>query len=78
MRPEGADLLAQATEDLKTAETLHGTDRHYATVFFAEQAAEKALKALHIERRRTSARTHNLVRLASALKAPVAVRKAAR
>ena len=65
-------------EDLKTARTLRGTDRHYATVFFSQQAAEKALKALHIERRRASARTHNLSRLANVLKAPAAVLKSAR
>ena len=78
MRQEAADLLAQATEDLRTAKTLRRTDRHYATVFFAQQAAEKALKTLHIERRRTSARTHNLFRLAQTLKAPAAVLKSAR
>ena len=78
MRQESSDLLAQAREDLKTAKTLSRTDRHYATVFFSQQAAEKALKALHIERRRTSARTHNLTRLARTLKAPETVVRSAR
>jgi HEPN domain-containing protein len=78
VRQEAADSLAQAAEDLKTAKTLRRTDRHYATVFFSQQAAEKALKALHIERRRAGARTHNLTRLARILKAPEAVVKSAR
>jgi HEPN domain-containing protein len=78
VRQEAADLFAQAGEDLKTARTLRQTDRHYATVFFSQQTAEKALKALHIERRRTTARTHNLVRIARSLRAPAAVLAAAR
>ncbi|WP_204327927.1 HEPN domain-containing protein, partial [Proteus mirabilis] len=45
-------LWEQALEDLKTAEVLVEVKRYYASVFFSQQAAEKALKALYIEVKR--------------------------
>ncbi|MFB0545459.1 MAG: HEPN domain-containing protein [Anaerolineae bacterium] len=53
------------------------TERHYASVFFSQQAAEKALKALYLYQRRELARTHNLVELAKDLGAPPEVVEAA-
>ncbi|MFA4647432.1 HEPN domain-containing protein [Pyrococcus kukulkanii] len=49
MREEARLLWEQALEDLKTVEVLIDADRYYASVFFSQQAAEKALKALYIE-----------------------------
>ncbi|MDZ4277893.1 MAG: HEPN domain-containing protein [Dehalococcoidia bacterium] len=46
-------------------------ERWYAAAFFAQQAAEKALKALFIvNRREESPKTHNLVAIAELLRAP--------
>lgn len=78
MRPEAERLLAQAREDLTTARVLLQGERHYAAAFFAHQVAEKALKALHIERLRTLPRTHDLLALAEALGAPEEVVEGAR
>jgi len=64
MREEARRLWLQALEDLRTAEILLETERYYASIFFAQQAAEKALKALHISlKEELSPRTHNLLEL---------------
>ncbi len=61
-------MWLQALEDLRTSEVLLETGRYYASVFFAEQAAEKALKALYIHlKRELPPRTHNLLELLQAL-----------
>lgn len=78
MRRETADWWAQAAEDLKTAELNIGIQRYYASVFFAQQAGEKALKALFIERKkRLPPRGHNMLDLTRALDAPKTVTEAA-
>lgn len=70
MREEVRDLLTQAREDYITAEANIGIQRYYAAVFFCQQAAEKALKALYIHQLRKDTRTHNLIKLSRALEAP--------
>jgi len=68
VREEVRRLWLQALEDLKTAEVLLEAGRFYASVFFSQQAAEKALKALYIhERAEVPPRTHNLLDLLEAL-----------
>jgi hypothetical protein len=52
MREEAANNWAQAQEDLETARILLEAERFYASVFFSQQAAEKALKALHMQKKR--------------------------
>lgn len=71
-------MLLQAKEDLLTAQTLKETARYYASVFFSQQAAEKALKALYMYRFKKSLFTHDLTELASALDAPEFIKEAAR
>ena len=44
-RKEAMDFWAQARADLATAVTLMDAGIYYASVFFSQQAAEKALKA---------------------------------
>lgn len=78
MREEIANTWTQAQEDMKTAVVLLQTKRFYASVFFSQQAAEKALKALHMHLKRELPRTHNLVVLARELDAPEPVMEAAR
>ncbi|PXF51335.1 MAG: hypothetical protein C4B55_02775 [Candidatus Methanophagaceae archaeon] len=46
MRKEVSRLWEQALEDFDTAEKLLEVEKYYASVFFSEQAAEKALKPL--------------------------------
>ncbi|HEX6972570.1 MAG TPA: HEPN domain-containing protein [Limnochordia bacterium] len=68
MREEAASWLAQADEDLATADYNLQGGRFYAAVFFAQQAAEKALKGLFIEAMNDlPPKTHNIVRLARQL-----------
>lgn len=77
MREEVLDTWTQAKEDYITAEQLIGIQRYYASVFFSQQAAEKALKALYIHQLKRNPRTHNLVKLSRSLKAPEEVLDAA-
>ena len=70
MREEIRNTWMQSEEDLKTAELIIEVGRFYASVFFSQQAAEKALKALYIYQKRLLPKTHNIVELASDLGAP--------
>lgn len=45
--------------------------KYYASCFFCQQSAEKALKAVHIQvKRELAPRTHNLIELGRRLKVP--------
>jgi HEPN domain-containing protein len=70
MRGEIERLLIQSKEDLETARRLIEVERFYASVFFSEQAAEKALKALYMEKFREQIFTHDLVEISEKLGAP--------
>jgi len=68
MRNEAKLLWEQALEDLETAEVLIEVKRYYASVFFSQQATEKALKAWYIESKREfPPKTHSLLRLSNEL-----------
>jgi HEPN domain-containing protein len=54
--------LVQAIRDLRSAENSLGSGDYYACAFWAQQAAEKALKALLIARGKVS-RSHDLIEL---------------
>ena len=65
MRAETERWLRYAGEDLLTARVTLTGKRQAAASFHAQQAAEKALKALWVERKGLEPpRTHDLVRLA--------------
>lgn len=64
MRKEVSRLWEQALEDFDTAEKLLEVEKYYVSVFFSEQAAEKALKALFVEKKWRMAFTHDLTELA--------------
>lgn len=68
---------AQSKADMATAVTLRDAGVYYAAVFFAQQAAEKALKAVLLERLRKEPRGHNLIHFANELHAPLDVMNAA-
>lgn len=61
MEEEAHLWFRQAEEDLKTARLLLQGGRHYAASYFAQQVAEKALKALlFIRKGQPPRRTHDL------------------
>lgn len=70
MRQEARDLMTQAEADLDTARAIQAIGTYYAAAFFAQQAAEKSLKALHLEAHRSAIFTHDLSRIAEAVGAP--------
>lgn len=76
-RKEAMDFWSQARADLATATTLTDAGVYYASVFFSQQAAEKALKAAVIDRQHRSPKGHNLVQMANCLNAPVDIMNAA-
>jgi HEPN domain-containing protein len=74
LRPEVEVWWRQAQADLETARVTRDAGRQYAASWFAQQAVEKALKALHIEQRgRLAPRTHDLEYLGREIGAPAIV-----
>ena len=78
MREEAKLWLGQADEDFITAKKNIEIKRFYASVFFSQQAAEKALKGLYLEKKREPYLRHNLVEMADILGAPEEVKRACR
>src|SRR3989344_2787694 len=75
MDKDSKDWWMQAEADLETAKSI---GKYYAVVIFAQQAAEKALKALFITKnRKTPPKIHDLVELCSLVQAPDAIKKEA-
>ncbi len=64
---EAARWLAQAQDDLVTAERLAEIGIHYASCFFAQQAAEKGIKGVLIARGATYVRGHSVSDLCTEL-----------
>lgn len=74
MRPEAQPWWRQAQADLDTARLTRDANSHYAAVWFAQQAVEKALKAVYIEQQGVLApRTHDLEYLGDEVGVPTAV-----
>lgn len=74
MREESRNWWLQALSDLEVAKSNNSAGHYYACAFFSHQAAEKALKAVYIERLRLAApKSHNLVGLARELALPAAL-----
>jgi len=67
MREEAEKWFKQAIEDLSTAKDTINTGHYYAAVFWAEQAAEKALKSLLLNLGKTI-RSHDLNELLNIIK----------
>ena len=68
---------AQARADYAAAVTLLDAGVYYASVFFSQQAAEKALRAAHIDKTGKLPRGHNLIQMSNNLNAPIEVMNAA-
>ncbi len=72
MREEIKIWWEQAKEDLDTAEKNIKIEKFYASVFFCQQAVEKALKSLYILKfSKPAGPTHSLIYLAKELKLPL-------
>ncbi|MGI0047053.1 MAG: HEPN domain-containing protein [Nitrosotalea sp.] len=70
MRKEAKSWLDKAEEDFSTAQDCL-TSKHFdASAFHAQQAAEKALKALQIQKHGRFDKIHDLVSLAKAVDSP--------
>lgn len=63
MKDETKKWWARAREDLETARANKESGRLYAAAFFAQQAVEKALKALSIAKLDRFRKIHDLVAL---------------
>ena len=68
IRMDVLDWLGEAKEELRTAEQLYELGRYAHSCFHAQQAAEKAFKALIIYVKRFIHRSHDLVELYSEVK----------
>ena len=77
LRRLSQDNWAQSKADYTTAITLRDAGIYYASVFFSQQASEKALKAAIITRLTKNPRGHNLITFANELGAPLDVMNAA-
>ena len=78
MREEVINCLKQSQEDFITAQVNIDTKRYYASVFFSQQCAEKALKAGYIEKLKKLPQTHNLIEMSRDLGASEEIVSAAR
>jgi len=79
MREEAAGWWEQGRHDLSAARAMFREQIYYAAAFLSHQAAEKALKALLIEKRRElPPKTHNLLILGRLAEAPEEVMSALR
>lgn len=77
LRKQAQEFWAQARADYATALTLLDAGVYYASVFFSQQAAEKALKAAAIQKQHRNPRGHHLIQIASSLDVSVEVMNAA-
>ena len=68
---------AQARADYAAAVTLLDAGVYFASVFFAQQAAEEALKAANTQKHGKIPRGHNLVQMCNTLEAPMEIMNAA-
>ncbi|MBI2971448.1 MAG: HEPN domain-containing protein [Candidatus Aenigmarchaeota archaeon] len=73
MKNETKAWLKKAKEDIETARYNLKGKKLNAAVFFAQQAAEKSLKAVQIERLGRFDRIHDLLTLAKSVSAPESV-----
>jgi len=68
---------AQARANYAAAVTLLDAGVYFASVFFAQQAAEQALKAANIRHHQKVPRGHNLIQMCNTLDAPMEIMNAA-
>ncbi len=64
------DWFDHGLKDFDTAEKLRGLDKYNDSAFYCQQASEKALKALLINKTNSFPKIHDLTRLARLADAP--------
>jgi HEPN domain-containing protein len=77
LRKQAQAFWAQARADYATSLTLMDAGIYYASVFFSQQTAEKALKAAALHKQQKNPRGHHLIQIANSLDAPIEVMNAA-
>ena len=77
LRKQAQSFWAQARADYATALTLRDAGIYYASVFFSQQTAEKALKAVAIHCQQRNPKGHQLIQIANSMDAPIEVMNAA-
>lgn len=77
LRKTAEACWAQARANYAAAVTLLDAGVYFASVFFAQQAAEQALRAANIQKLQKIPRGHNLIQMANALDAPLEVMNSA-
>ena len=70
MRKEISNWLKQANRDCEVAEKNFNLKEYYAAAFWAQQAVEKGLKALILEKTKEKALGHSLVYLGKIASVP--------
>lgn len=75
MREEVKNWWKQARHDFEVAEYNLKGNMLDSAAFYAQQSVEKGLKALYLEKKNELWRTHDLVKLANLVNAPVKIVK---
>jgi len=75
MKKETIDWLKKANDDIKTADFNLKGRRLDAAAFYSQQASEKALKAIQIEKLGNFRKIHDLVALAQSVNATDEIKK---
>jgi len=70
MKEEVKRWMAQAKEELDTAQINFEAEKYFSAAFWCQQAAEKALKALLIDKTNEFPKIHDLTKLARLNSAP--------
>ena len=70
MEEDAKAWINEADENLVTAKLLYENERFKDASFYTQQAAEKALKAVQINKLKKFDKIHDLVGLAQSVKAP--------
>src|SRR3989344_2635500 len=71
MKPEAKNWMSKAESDLITSKYNLKGKRYDAAIFYAQQAAEKSLKSLLIERTGEFPKIHDLIKLAKLISLPL-------
>ena len=70
MRKEVINWLKQANKDLEVAEKTFNLKEYYSVVFWCQQAVEKGLKALILEKKKEKSMSHSLIQLGNLAQVP--------
>ena len=63
MKEEISKLIRQAEADIRTAKNSLNSEDYYASIFWCQQAIEKALKSVLMQDRGELIKTHSVIRL---------------